>query len=552
MFRVSKACSIGNKCDVDEADLLEYLADDPQTDVVTLYLEGINDGRRVLAALDRFTARGNVVALMGGQTQTGAQTALSHTGSVASERTLSSGALRQRGVLEVHDFMELVDVAAALSILRIRRAGPRVGVLTFSGAAGVVTADLFERHGLTLAQLSPQTVERLAVIYPAWFDPTNPVDVWSTVELVGLKATLEASLRALVADENVDSVLLIPLAFPFFAADELDPMLEVAQVCDKPIVAWVFGEKDQLRVWSDRLAEAGIPVCRTLSTAISTLAALAIRDRALVRRQRLATSGRRAVRDHTLPSYWSQALEQGGPTIGEVDAKRILACYGIPRVDETLARSVGEATAAAVEMGYPVVAKLVGHGLAHKTELGGVRLGLESAEAVESAARELLAVAAREQLADPAVVVQRMVRGGLELIVGARRDPRFGPVVLVGLGGVFVEALGDVAVRPAPLTADDARDMIAELRSAAVLEGGRGRAPADVAAIVDALLALSHAILDAPEAVGEIEVNPLIVRGLGEGACAVDALIVLRGERGPVHAADRAGRQPTMEARCPS
>lgn len=281
MFAVSKACSIGNKCDVDESDLLEYLADDRQSEVIALYLEGIRDGRRFLAALERCNRRANVVALMGGRTETGAAAALSHTGSVATEHALVSGALRQRGVLEVHDFMELVEVAAALSVLRHRRAGPRVGVLTCSGAAGVVSSDLFDRGGLSLARLAPSTINRLAEVFPPWFPPTNPVDVWSTVERVGLATTLAASLGALVDDDGVDSVLLMPLAFPFFDVSELDPMLEIAARSGKPIVAWPFGERAQLDIWSDRFATEGIPACRSLAVAGRVLEALAARDRAL-------------------------------------------------------------------------------------------------------------------------------------------------------------------------------------------------------------------------------------------------------------------------------
>lgn len=549
MFRVSKACSIGNKCDVDESDLLEFLALDPHSDVIALYLEGVRDGERFVAALDRVTARANVLALMGGQTETGAQTMLSHTGSIASDRDLVSGALRQRGVFEVHDFMELVEVAAAISILPTRNAGRRVGMLTFSGAAGVVTADLFDRHGLVLAELSPHTVQRLAEIYPEWLQPTNPVDVWSTVERRGLEVTLEAGLRAVVDDEQVDSVLFVPLAFSFFRSEQLDPMLQVARACGKPIVSWVFGEKDQVDMWSDRLAEAGIPVCRTLATAVKTLAALALRDRALERARRLSVESRRTP-GADVGRLWTSALAEGAVTVNEVDAKRILACYGVPCAEELVVRTVDSAVGAASRLGYPVVVKVLGQGLGHKTEIGGVRLGLESAAAVESAAFDLLAVATAQRLAAPGLVVQRMERGGFELIIGARRNPGFGPVVLLGLGGVFVEVLADIAVRPAPLTSDDAREMISELRLAALLRGGRGRPPADLDALVEVLLAMSDAILDAPDRVGEIEVNPLILGAASGRSCAVDALIVARVEHAPTLPAERAGGASSTEDRC--
>lgn len=526
MFSVSKACSIGNKCDVDESDLLEYLAGDRQTEIIALYLEGIRDGRRFLAALEQCNREANVIALMGGRSQTGAATALSHTGSIASERALVSGALRQRGVLEVDDFMELVEVAAALSLLPHRRAGPRVGVLTCSGAAGVVSSDLFDRAGLSLAQLAPATIDRLAEVFPDWFPPANPVDIWSTVERVGLARALAASLGALVDDDGVDSILLMPLAFPFYDVSELDPMLEIAARSDKPIVAWPFGERAQLDRWSARFASNGIPACRSLAAAGRVLEALALRDRALS--ESAATAPAEPVTATTSRSRrWDAIAMLPGPTVGEVESKRLLASYGLDVVEEGQAASINDVVAVASSIGYPVVLKLSAEGVSHKTELGAVRLDIRSDDDLLAAAADLFDLAKKAGLGDPTLLIQPMVAAGLEVIVGARRDASFGPVVIVGLGGLFVEQLDDVSVRPAPITRADAADMLGELHSAKLLQGGRGRPPVDVAAIVDAVLALSGAILDAPARVAAIEVNPLIVAAAGKGARAVDGLIVL-------------------------
>lgn len=550
MFRVSKACSIGNKCDVDESDLLEYMAQDRRTDVIALYLESIGDGRRFLSALDQCNRRAIVVALMGGRTETGAMVALSHTGSIASERAIVSGALRQRGVLEVHDFMELVEVAAALSVLRRRHAGPRVGVLTFSGAAGVVASDLFDRGSLSLARLARRTIEALAAIFPPWFPPTNPLDVWSTVEQAGLARTLAASLGALVDDDGVDSVLLMPLAFGFFDVADLDPMLDVAARSDKPVVAWVFGERDQLDVWSGRLAAEGIPTCKSLAVAVRVLEALAIRDATL--RRPGASVNDAPLLDGPRAALWQAVMTRPGPTVGEVEVKGVLASYGLDVVDERLVATVEDAAAAAGSLGYPVVIKLVADGLAHKSEIGAVRLDIGSRDQVRSVAAELINLGAREGLRAPKLLVQSMVGPGTELILGARRDPSFGPVVVLGLGGIFVEQLGDVTVRPAPVTRSDVREMLRELRAGRLLEGGRGRPGADVAAVIGAVLALSAAIVDAPARVQAIEVNPLIVGAVGDGALAVDGLVVLS----PRELDDAPGTGPAgalvEEARCPS
>lgn len=522
LFTVSKACSIGNECDIDESDLLEYLAEDQQTEVIALYLEGIQDGRRFL---DRCSQRANVVALMGGVTETGAVAALSHTGSVASEQALVAAALRQKGVLEVHDFMDLVEVAAGLSVLGHRRAGPRVGVLTCSGAAGVVSSDLFDRAGLSLAQLAPTTLDRLAAIFPPWFPPANPVDIWSTVERVGPATTLAETLRALVDDDGVDSVLLTPLAFEFFDVEELDPMLEVAARSAKPIVAWPLGARHQLDAWASRFADAGIPACRSLAIACQLLQALATRDRAVRSAEAVQRRGARLAGERV--RHWAAIALRPGPGVGEIETKRVLAAYGIVVVEERQVSSAEDAVAAAGDVGYPLVLKLADDTATHKTELGAVRLNIRSEDELSSAAGQLLALAERERLADPVLLVQPMVPPGLELIVGARRDPSFGPVVIVGIGGILVEQIGDTAVRPAPINEAEARDMLTELRSTALLAGGRGRPPVDVAAIVDAMLAMSDAITDAPPRVQAIEANPLIVGAVGEGARAVDGLIVL-------------------------
>ncbi len=242
LFSISKACSIGNKVDIDESDLLEYLADDEHTEVIAFYLESIKDGRRFAAAADRAVENASLLALVGGLTETGARVAVSHTGSIASQAAAVTGMLRQRGILQCDDFMELVDLAGAIAMLRVRECGTRIAVLTFSGAAGVVTADLFSRHGLELAALSDVTLGRLREIYPTWLEPENPVDVWSTVELQGLERTITHSLAALLDDDSVDAVLFMPLAFEFFGEAELDAFARVAAPSAKPVVAWPFGE----------------------------------------------------------------------------------------------------------------------------------------------------------------------------------------------------------------------------------------------------------------------------------------------------------------------
>lgn len=532
LFAVSKACSIGNKSDVGESDLLEDFADDPDTEVIAFYLESIDDGPRFAAALDRAIARAPVLVLMGGQTDAGAGVATSHTGSIAGEKTAINGLLRQHGALQVDDFMELADVAAALATLNQRSAGNRVAVLTFSGAAGVVSADLFTQHGLVLAELSDTTKDRLRGIYPQWLEPENPVDVWSTVELQGLERTIECSLEALLEDDGVDAVLFIPLAFDFHATADLGHFASIAQASHKPIVAWPFGEQDHLAKWQQLLRSSSIAACRSLKVAVRTLEAMARRHEARRRLPADAGAGRLADGDapSTVPSNeacWSLLDAASGGILGEEHAKPIFAAYGLPVVDERRVSTTAEAVEAAEVVGYPVVLKLAARGLAHKTDLEGVACDLDQVDVVQRAAARLLQIGHEQALEDYHLLVQPMIGDGIETIVGARRDPRLGPLVVFGMGGVFVEQLQDVAVRPAPITTRDAHAMLGEIRAAPLLAGGRGRPPADTDALVSALLSMSNLITSAPPHVQEVEVNPFIVRPAGRGAVAVDALITL-------------------------
>ncbi|MBA2295509.1 MAG: acetate--CoA ligase family protein [Actinobacteria bacterium] len=520
-FQINKACSIGNKCDVDESDLLEYLAEDASSEVIALYLESVQDGPRFATACDRAATRASLLALVGGLSQSGAEVALSHTGSIAAGEAAVAGLLRQHGVLQVEDFMELVDIADPLSRLAVRACGNSIAVLTFSGAAGVVAADLFSRRGLRLTTLSERTTARLAELYPSWLKPQNPVDVWSTVELRGLERTIAHSLEVLLEDDAVDAVLFMPLAFDFFAPTELEAFVRVAQRSTKPIVAWPFGEDEPLAMWRRTLREANVGVCRSLLTAVRVLEALVCRQRAL---ERVGELEREQAAPLTL-----LPLPRGSGTVAEDVAKRILAAAGLTTVEERVVGTADEAVGAAAEIGYPVVLKLVAAELAHKTEVGAVRVALALAAAVAEAADEFLALAPKLGAKNARLLIQPMI-DGVETIIGARRDPRLGPLVVFGMGGIFVETIRDVSVRAAPLTAADARAMIDEVRGARVLEGVRGRPAADVGALVQALLALSRFILVAPPTVVEAEVNPLLVRPERLGAVAVDALIVLEKE----------------------
>ncbi|MGA7272544.1 MAG: acetate--CoA ligase family protein [Acidimicrobiia bacterium] len=524
LLALDMACSIGNKVDVDEADLLEYMAEGGHVRTVALYLESIGDGTRLSRALAEILPRATVAALVGNRTAAGLEAAATHTGAVIRQSDTARALLRHRGVIEASDFTELTEMARALDVLGPRTGGPRLAVLTFSGAAGVVAADLMEDAGMSLAKLSPATVTTLREIFPDWYQPANPVDVWSTVELRGFETATARTAQAVLADEGVDGVVFVPLAFDTYTAEEIGAFASIAEQSSKPIVLWPIGSKRVVDSWEARLASAGVPVCPSLHLAVKVLAGLWTRSRALARTSEILQSAL----PEPAPVAWGIESDPGTSVIGEKRAKEIISKSGIETVAEIAASTEQEAVEAGSALGFPVVLKLEAENLAHRTELGGVVTDVRSIEEVKAAYRRLMQIADARKLVGPQVLVQEMIRGGVEVIVGGRREPGLGTFVLLGMGGVDVESLGDVSIRPTPITEPDALGMIEDLRGGGALKSARDGSQADIDALVAAVTAMSTLIAGAPPAVSEIEVNPLIVLARGHGAVAVDGLIFVR------------------------
>ena len=499
MFDVARACTIGNKCDVDESDLLEWLAGDAATEVIGLYLESIVNGRRFAQALEQVTSGKSVIALKPGRTQVAAQAALSHTGSLIGEDAPADAAFRQFGAYRVSSFLQLLDACKAASTLPPALHGKRLAVLTASGASGVACSDLIGLAGMELAELQPPTVARLKEIYPAWMPPKNPSDIWPTIEQHGFLKTATHCLEALLADDNVDGLLFLPIAFDLFQHEDVRPALDVAKRSGKPVVTWPIGDARYSKDWIAALEEKRLPWFRDLRDAVDFMRWLYDKEHC-------------TRRPSAAPAARSVELPAGSAALTEHESKQLLAQLGVPVTRERLCRSADEAAQAAIEIGLPVAMKASAPGLVHKTEANAVRLNVASEDAVRQAYAELA------RLGD--VLVQEMVAGGVEVIAGAKNDPSFGPTVLFGLGGVFVEQLKDVAVRLAPIDRAGALEMIHEVRGLPLLQGARGRPGANLKAIADVLVALSGLA----DRVKEVDINPLIAGP--DGCVAVDALII--------------------------
>ena len=515
---ISKACSIGNKVDVDECDLLEYMIEDPQTAAIGLYLESISDGRRFM---DLCRASGKpIVVLKGGTTAAGAKAALSHTASLAGNGALVRGALAQAGVAEAHDFYQMMDMCRALAMFPNlpEKHRSRVAIVSGSGGAGIIASDLVEQMGLELADLSPATHDALRALYPEWMPVANPVDLYPAIERSGARAFIEA-FRAVCADPNVDAVLFHIVAVGFLN-EAFPPLAQVARNSGKPTFCWLMGLRDVVTKVQKEAAEQGIPVFRELARTVECLAAVLGRQRATEPAPPQASQHERT----DLRGELDSVLRTAGGTLDEHASKQILGACGIPVVEETVMSSSDEVARAVAALGFPLVMKGLQPGKIHKTELGLVRLGIASNR---EAVAEFEALT-RAMDGKGRVLVQRQVRGELELIVGLVRDAQFGPCVMLGFGGVMAEVLGEPVFAVAPLSERDALRLIDRVKPQKLLEGFRGAAPVDREALAQILVRVAELGCAYPR-VREVDINPVIV---SQGRpVAVDASVILEDVR---------------------
>ena len=515
---ISKACSIGNKSDVDECDILAYLLDDPQTAAVALYLESINDGRRFFELCQRSTKP--IVVLKGGRSQAGAAAAMSHTASLAGDGALISGVLDQAGVIQAQDFGQLMDMARTLAFYPHIHFGrpPRVAVMTYSGAAGIVSADFIERHKLALAQLGTETIASLKLLSPDWMPVGNPVDLWPAIEANGTEKVFPAALKALCADPTVDLIVLHVFVGGKIARADMHTLAQIARQANKPLFCWVLGARDAVRTFTLETQALGIPVYREIGRSIECLATL---KRNPPREHRPATPDTEP--DDAFGIKYRQLLDIGQRVLDEYQSKRVLSEAGIPTVEEAVANTLDEALTAAGQIGYPVVLKGFLTDIVHKSEAGLVQTEIHSGEQLERAIDHLSAKSPDCKR----YLIQRQISGDIEIIVGLIRDRQFGPCVMCGLGGIFAEALADSVFALAPLSREEALGMIERLKSQHLLNGWRGQTPVDKLALADIIVSVAR--LDcSDERIEQVDINPLIISS--GRPIAVDATIILQSQ----------------------
>ena len=511
--------SLGNQVDLTEADLLDAVAADPETRVIVGYVEGVADGRRFFQALRAAAVVKPVVLLKAGRSTEGARAVSSHTGALAGSDRAFDAAVRQAGAVRVRTVEELFDLARGLAS-QPRPAGRRLLVVTNGGGLGIVATDAARDAGLTVAPLDAAAQQRLRAVLPDTASVANPVDLVGDADA----ARYGNAFAAVGVTTDAALVILTPQA----ATDALGVARAVlAATRGWPIpltAAFVGGARVAAGVRA--LEEAGVPCYPFPEPAVATLAGMAL----VAERQGAHTPAAPAPARPAEGVRHVSALRQAGARrLGWLEIAPLLAAYGIPAAAAELAPTPEAAGAAAERLGGPVALKVVSPDISHKTDVGGVRLGLRSPAEAAAAAAEMLARvrAARPGAVVAGVLVQTMAPAGKELVLGVVRDAQFGPLVLVGFGGIYVEVLDDTATRLAPVTREDALEMLDELRMAPVLRGVRGEAAVDRAALAETIARFARLAVDFPELV-EIEVNPLVATA--SGAVAVDARAMLEGD----------------------
>jgi acetyltransferase len=520
----SKFISFGNKADVDEIDLLQYLAQDAQTQVILMYIEDLSDGQLFIHLARQITGeqevRKPILAIKTGRTPEGASAAASHTGSMAGTDEVYDAIMAQAGVLRVETVQELFDYAMAFGNQPMPKDN-RVAIVTNAGGPGIMATDACVRQGLRLAHFQEETIAALRASLPPAASLKNPVDLIGDAR----HERYEAALRAVLADSNTDAVVVILTPQTMTDIEAVAGVVAALNSStDKPIFASFMGGMD-VAAGVDILRQHGVPHYPFPEGTSRVLRAMCDYRGWLERprtEERIFTVDRSRVHQVIM-----QAHAAGRHHLPEVEALQVLEAYGFPVLKSALARSREDVSRLCAELAFPVVMKIVSPDILHKTEVGGVVVGVKDQESALETFDGLVASARRQRpQADIwGVEVQQMARGGgREVILGATRDPKFGPIVMFGLGGIYTEALKDVTFRLAPLRQLSARHMLERIRGRKILEGFRGEPPVDMEALQECLERLSQLVIEFP-VIKELDINPLFA--YAQGAVVVDARIIL-------------------------
>jgi len=521
---LSRFVSLGNKADISETEMLLSMEHHSDTKVILGYLEGVSNGRVLMETAKKVTKTKPVVVLKSGSTAAGARAASSHTGSLAGSSQAFSAACRQSGIIRAVNTRQFLNLALALAFQPVPKGG-NIAIITNSGGPGILAADACDKLNLNIPTLSQDTISALREVLPPMASYYNPIDVLGDAKASRYGQVLEIILR----DPIVNAVII--LGTPTAMLDVSEAAREIVQISKKTdltIVTCFMGE-EKVKEGRRILMDGGVPTYETPEEAAEVLKFMWNHRLWLEKEEQPVVEVKRDI--ERVKKVIANAQGEKHKLISPEDVTAILESYGIRQPKTEIARSIDECIEKAEAIGYPVVMKVLAMDITHKSDLGGVKVGLKTPDEVRQAFNEITSrvIRIKPEAQLVGVQIQEMITDAREVIVGFTRDPQFGPLIMCGLGGIFVEVLKDVAFRIAPVTRQDIRKMLREIRAFPVLQGIRGQSPADLEALEDTVAAISQLALDFPE-IMEGEINPLMVKPVGQGVVAVDARFILRGE----------------------
>ncbi len=514
--------SIGNQADVNADSAIEYWENVDDVHQILLYMESIADPQKFRTLATRTTKKKPIVALKAGRSAAGASAASSHTGSLAGADKAAAALLAQSGVIREFSLENLFNTAKVFSHCPIPK-GDRVAIVTNSGGPGIMCTDAVVEHGMQMAQLSEETKNNLRAFLPPAASVKNPVDMIASAPLEHYKQTL----KTVLADDGVDMVVVIYL--PFLGLKDIDvakAIMEIkAENPSKPVVGVFMTTQDFFQKISEM--EVNIPFFMFGEQAVEGLNRLNQQRKWIARPEGKFPEFK--VESEKVTSVFSSVLAEGREQLTTAESLAVLSAYGIRVCKDGEAKDLDQAIALADKIGYPVVMKLNSKKISHKTDVGGVRVGIENADQLRAEYTDMVNKLKAKNLLDgmEGVIIQEMVKSDREMVCGIATDPQYGPMMMFGLGGVFVEVMKDVSFRLAPLSDLDALDMIKSVKAYKLLEGARGAVPADINQIKDILLRLSQLVKDFPF-VDELDINPLMISNKDGEPIAVDGRIKIR------------------------
>ena len=516
----SKLVSIGNKADIDELDIIDALAEDKDTKVIAGYLENITDGSAFVSQAERISQKKPILLMKAGVTAAGAKAASSHTGSLAGSETAYEAVFERAGVIRCFSLKSQFDFAQGFAYQPLPK-GNSVAVITNAGGAGIMAADAIEKLHLTFAKLSDETKKRLAEKLPAAANLQNPIDVLGDA----MPDRYEFALNVVLDDPNVNSVLI--LLTPQAMTDATGTAKVIVDIVkkkpDKPVFAAFLGA-GKVTEANSVLRQGKVPPYDSPESAALTIKVMNEYVRWLARPKRVIKLF--SVNRHKAETIIERHLRQGISQIGEAESKEILEAYGFVTPKDAIANTAEQAANIAEQLGYPVVLKIWSPDIIHKSDVGGVRVGLETRQEIMDAF-DLMMFRIPKKLPNAkilGILVQTMCSRGKELILGMHRDPHFGPLMMFGMGGTMVEVMQDVSFYLAPLTSEEAKKMLVNTRTYKLLIGARGQQGVDIDAVAEGLQRLSQLVTEFPE-IQEMDINPFMVGPQGTTPVAVDARI---------------------------